>query len=165
MRRIGWVAAIATIWVLLWDRFALANVAAGVLVGVLVLVAFPLPVVDRAVQFHALGLVRLATSVVIELVISNLNMSWLIINPRQRFTSEFVECRMYTDSPPLLSTIANIIALSPGMMAVEAARAPNVMIVHGLNLTPDQVRRRVARLERRVIAALGTADDRQALSR
>lgn len=164
-RRVGWVLAIAVIWVMLWDQLTVANVLAGLIVGVVVLIAFPLPAVVRGVDPHLIGGIRLWSSVGWDLVVSNLHVAWMIINPRATFTSIVVECEISTDSPPLLSTIANIIALSPGMMAVEAARDPNVMLVHTLTFTPEEVRRRVGLLERRVIAAFGTTDDRQAVRR
>ena len=164
-RRIGWVVAIALIWVLLWDNLTLANLAAGVVVGILVLIAFPLPAVERPVEPHLVGVIRLVSAVSIDLIRSNMHFSWLILNPRATFTGGVVECQMSTNSPPLLSTIANIIALSPGMMAVEAAHDPNTLLVHALRLTPDEVRQRVARLERLVTAALGTAADRAAVGR
>jgi multicomponent Na+:H+ antiporter subunit E len=72
---------------------------------------------------------------------------------------------MHTDSPKVLSTIANILALSPGTMAVDATDSPPVLFVHVFTDGDiHDVRRRVASLERLVIEAIGSAADRRAVN-
>ena len=73
-----------------------------------------------------------------------------------RLCTGIVAVRMRTDSPKLLSTVANILALSPGMMAVAAPDGPPTLYVHLLALDDVvEVRRRVERLERQIIDAFG----------
>jgi multicomponent Na+:H+ antiporter subunit E len=169
MRRyLAYVVALAIAWVMLWDQVTLANFLGGIAVAAVLLAVFPLPPVApaRRLNVRPLALGRLAADVLRELVVSNVFMTREIVTPQRRLVSGVVRCPMRTDSPKLLSTIANIIALSPGMMAVDSTDGPPVLFVHVLTEQDlHDVRRRVARLERLVIEAIGSAADRRALSR
>jgi len=180
LRRYGFYAAgLAVAWVMLWDRVSAANIVGGLLVAGVLLVIFPLRQVgeDEQVVLHPLAFGRLAASVLGQLVVSNLLVTREVISPNSELLTGIVACRMHTSSPKLLSTVANILALSPGTMAVDAttgsrngggivgADPPATLYVHVLSLTDvGDVRRKVARLERRVVNALGSARDRQELA-
>jgi multisubunit Na+/H+ antiporter MnhE subunit len=127
------------------------------------LVAFPLgPTASgERLSVRPLALLRLARSVGWSLLRSNLLVSHEIVTPQSNLHTGVVACGMRTDSPKLLATIANILALSPGTMAVDATTGPPVLYVHVLVLDDvDSVRQRVSDLERRVIQAVGSAEAR-----
>jgi|GEM_PF-4843584 len=155
-RTVIWLLGITVVWVLLWDSVNLANICAGLLVAIVVLIAFPLPRVGPAdgISVHPWPFIKLCSVVLRDLVVSNVVVSLLILNPRSKITSRVVECSVSTESPALLSTMANIIALSPGLMAIQATRLPNTLLVHSLCLDEASVHRRVADLDRLVSAAL-----------
>ena len=152
-------------WVMLWDKVTVANIVAGLLVALGTLTVFPLPgrhEPQLTVRLSACG--RLAAAVLAQLVTSNLLVSREIVSRNARLCTGIVAVRMRTSSPKLLSTVANILALSPGTMAVAAADGPPTLFVHVLALDDIvAVRRRVARLERLVIDAFGATADRRAL--
>jgi multicomponent Na+:H+ antiporter subunit E len=168
MRRyVPYAIGLAAAWVLLWDQITLANFLGGIAVAAVLLAMFPLRPVDpaRRLDVRPLALARLAADVVRELFVSNVFTTREIVTPGRRLVSGIVRCPMRTDSPKVLSTIANIIALSPGMMAVDATDSPPVLFVHVLTEGDiHDVRRRVARLEQLVIEAIGSPADRQKLS-
>lgn len=155
-RTIIWLAGITVVWVLLWDSITVANVAAGVLVAAAVLITFPLPRVGPAdgLQIRPWPLLKLGFVVVRDLVASNITVSLLILNPRAKISSRVVECPVSAESPAMLATMANIIALSPGMMAIQATNSPNTLLIHSLCLDDAAVRQRVNTLDRLVCAAL-----------
>ena len=165
-RYVAYAVGLAVAWVMLWDKVSVANLAAGILVAAVILVAFPLQRVSgrerRSVR--PVALVRLAVAVLRDLAVSNVTVALQILSRNQELHSGIVACRMRTASPKSLSTMANVLALSPGTMAVDAIAEPPTLFVHVLTLDdPLDVRRRVARLERLVIEALGSAADREAL--
>jgi multicomponent Na+:H+ antiporter subunit E len=167
MRRlIAYFAGMTTAWVLLWDQASIGNIAGGLLVSAALLVAFPLrpvPAGER-LAIRPVALARLAVAVVSSLLRSNLLVSREIVSRGSSLHTGVVACPMLTDSPKLLATIANIIALSPGMMAVDATAAPPTLYVHVLQLDDVHlVRHRVAVLERQVIEAVGSRRSRAAL--
>lgn len=159
------VGGLAAAWVMLWDQVSLANVAAGVLVGAGMLLAFPLPGDhEPRLTLRPIACARLAAAILGQLVTSNLLVSREVVSKNARLRTGIVAVPMCTDSPKLLSTIATILALSPGMMAVAASSGPTTLYVHVLTLDDlAAVRRRVTRLERQVIEAFGSAQDRQAV--
>jgi multicomponent Na+:H+ antiporter subunit E len=162
-RRLTFVGALAIAWVMLWDQVTIANVAGGLLVGAGMLIAFPLPSGhEPRLTVRPIACVRLAAGVLGQLVTSNLLISREIVSRNTRLRTGIVAVRMRTDSPKLLSTVANILALSPGSMAVAASNGPPTLYVHFLALDDVvEVRRRVERLERRIIEAFGSESDRR----
>lgn len=180
LRRYGFYATgLAVAWVMLWDRVSAANIVGGLLVAGVLLVIFPLRQVgeDEYVVLHPVAFGRLAASVLGQLVVSNLLVAREVISPSSELLTGIVACPMHTSSPKLLSTVANILALSPGTMAVDAtstsrsdrgtqaANPPATLYVHVLKRTDiGDVRRKVARLERQVVDAFGSARDRLELA-
>lgn len=166
-RYLAYAVGLAVAWVMLWDQVSVANVAAGVVVATVILVAFPLQrVPDRERRtVRPLALVRLAAAVLRDLAVSNVTVALQILSRNQELHSGIVACRMRTSSSKSLSTMANVLALSPGTMAVDAVAEPPTLFVHVLTLDdPLDVRRHVAHIERLVIEALGSAADREALA-
>lgn len=159
-----YVVALAIVWSMLWDRLSVANAIAGVLVACVVLVVFP-PVRRihdaRPAVIRPLATLHLIGFVGLQLVISNLLVAREILARRSRIRTGIVACRMHTDAPGLITLISNLIALTPGMMTVEARAEPPTLYVHVL-LLRDVVsaRRDVAHLERLVLRAFGTDGDR-----
>jgi multicomponent Na+:H+ antiporter subunit E len=167
MRRLALYAVLLTVsWVLLWDRLSAANVAAGAAVAAALMAAFRLrPVApENRLSLRPIGLARLAGSIVRSLVLSNLLLSREIASRSTRLRTGIIACPMHTSSPKLLATMANILALSPGMMAVDATNDPPMLYVHLFTLEDmDVARRKVAHLEELVIGAIGSPAARAAL--
>ena len=168
MRRyLPYAVGLAVAWVMLWDQITLANFLGGLAVAAVLLVVFPLPPVAARhrliVRPVALG--RLAAAVLRQLIVSNIFMTRGVVATEWRLVSGVVRCPMRTNSPKMLSTVANILALSPGTMAVDATDGPPALFVHVLAKGDlHDVRRRVTRWERLVVDAIGSADDRRALA-
>jgi len=166
-RYAAYALGLAVAWVTLWDQFTLANLLGGVVVAAVLLAAFPLrpvPVQERR-KVRPLALARLALAVLHDLAVSNAVMTRTIVSRKTRLRTGVIACRLRTDSPKVLSTVANILALSPGTMAVDATRDPTTIYVHVLLVdSVVGVRRRVSALEALVIRALGSAVDRERLA-
>ncbi len=167
MRRyVPYAIGMAVAWVMLWDQITPANFLGGLAVAAILLVVFPLPPVDPAQRLivRPLAVVRLAAAVLVELFVSNVYMTREVITPERRLVSGVVRCPLRTSSPKVLSTIANVLALAPGTMAVDATKGP-LLFVHVLGTDDhDDLRRKVARLEQLVVEAIGSAGDREAVA-
>lgn len=168
MRRyLPYAVGLAAAWVMLWDKVSVANIVGGLLVAAAILFVFPLQSVPAGERrtVRPLALVRLAGAVVRDLAVSNVTVALQILSRNQELHSGIVACRMRTASEKSLSTIANVLALSPGTMAVDAIAEPPTIFIHVLTVDDlADVRRRAARLEALVIAALGSDIDRRALA-
>ncbi len=165
-RAVPYAVGLAVAWVMLWDEITLANFLGGLAVAALLLVVFPLPPAapGRHLIVRPIALTRLAGAVLRELLVSNVFMTREILTRRRTLASGVVRCPMRTSSPKVLSTVANILALSPGTMAVDATSDPTMLFVHVLaHGDLHDVRRLAVRMERLVVAAIGSAEDRRAV--
>ena len=164
VRRMLYVTALTLVWLLLWDRITVANAVGGVVVACVVLIVFPTASRVREARpavIRPLPTMRLAGYVLAQLAVSNGLVAREILSPRSHVRTGIVACRLRTDSPGLVTLLANIVALSPGTMTVEVRAEPPTLYVHVLMLRDVAAARRgVAHLEHLVLRAFGTEDDR-----
>lgn len=160
-----YVIGLTIVWLLLWDRFTVANTVAGLLVGALVLWVFPTKRRNRSSQEHPtvirpIAVLRLLGYVFWQLVVSNLLVAREIVARRSRIRTGIIACRLHTTSPGLITLIADIIEISPGTMTVETRAEPPTIYLHVLMLHDTlHARHQLAHLERLVLAAFGTEGD------
>jgi multicomponent Na+:H+ antiporter subunit E len=157
MRAVTRIALLLAFWLLAWGEISPANVVSGLALAAALLVAFPPR--RRAAQAHRVspwGALCLIAYVIGQLATSNLLVAREILSPRSRIRTGVLAYEVQHPSDEVLTLIANVIALTPGTMTVEATRDPAVIYVHFLLLEDiDDARRAIARLERLVVAALG----------
>jgi multicomponent Na+:H+ antiporter subunit E len=150
-------ALLVTFWLLAWGEVSVANVASGLVVAAVLLIAFPPHRRTKAApKVSLLGTARLVLYVLGQLVPSNVLVAREILSRRSRIRTGVLAYPLQHPSEEVLTLMAHVIALTPGTMTVEATREPAVLYVHFLLLDDvDQARRTVARLERLAVAALG----------
>lgn len=155
MRPTARVAVLLTLWLLAWGEVSVANVLSGLVLAAALLVAFPArrPSGSR-VRF--LGVLRLAGYVLVQLVPSNVLVARESLSRRTRVRAGVLAYPLRVPSDEVLTLMANVIAMTPGTMTVEATRQPAVLYVHFLLLDDvEQARRTIAQLERLAHAAVG----------
>lgn len=157
MSRVLFVLSLLAGWILLWGKLSLANVLSGLLlVGVLYLVVPSGRPDTGAVRVRPVALLRLVAFFVGDLVISNVVLARTVLSRRPDVSSGVIRVPIADCSPGMLAFIANLIALSPGTMAVATTEQPPAIDLHVLQLDDeDAVCRRVGRLADRAIAAFG----------
>jgi len=158
MRLFTRVVLLTVLWVLAWGQASIALVLTGLALSALLLTAFPQTRTRTTrVRLHPLAAARLVVYVSGQLVTSNVLVAREILSRRSRVRTGVLAHRLRYPSDELLTLIANILALTPGTMTVEATRDPAVLYVHFLLLKDvDAARRAVARLEELAYDALGS---------
>lgn len=154
------LVVLVALWLLAWGEASLANVVTGVVLAAVLLAAFP-PVRPSASRprIRPIGVLRLVVYVLWQLVTSNVLVTREILSRRSRVRTGVIAHHVDRPSDGVITLIANITALTPGTMTVEVSSDPAVICVHFLLLDDvDDARRDVARLERLVHAAIGSAD-------
>lgn len=156
------VVLLTILWLLAWGRASIPLVVSGVALSLALLTAFP-PARTRTtrIRLRPLAVGRLVVYVFGQLVTSNVLVTREVLSRRSRVRTGVLAHHLRHPSDELLTLIANIIALTPGTMTVEATRKPAVIYVHFLLLDDvDAARRQITRLEDLAFAALGqpTAD-------
>lgn len=156
--RVGLAAGLVTVWVLLWGELSAANVLSGFAVAVALLVVIPLNDVTHVDhRIHPLGVLRLAVYFVVELVLSTAQVARDVLIGPSRVRTGIVACPLRVDADGLVTFLANLLALAPGTLPIHLSHDPLVLYLHILRLEdPDEVRRRVARLEELAVGALGS---------
>jgi multicomponent Na+:H+ antiporter subunit E len=158
-----YVLGLTAVWVMLWDRVSVANIASGVLVAVVLLVVFPTRRQTGqvgATVIRPLAIARLLGYVAVQLVVSNWLVAREIVSRRSHIRTGIVACRLHTTSPNLITLISSILEISPGTMTVELRAEPPTLYLHVLMLRDVlDARRSVAHLESLVLRAFGTASD------
>jgi multisubunit Na+/H+ antiporter MnhE subunit len=147
VRYAAYVALLVALWLLAWGDASLVNVISGTAVAVVLLVAFP-PRQRSGVRLRPLGILRLVIYLSGQLIVSNVLIAREIVSRRSRVRTGVLAYSVPDGSDELLALIANVIALTPGTMTVEATHDPGVLYVHFLLLNDvGEARRAIARLE------------------
>lgn len=156
--RVGLLLSLVAVWLLLWGEVSAGNVVSGILVAVTLLIVFPLNEVEHVDhRVHPWGIARLVAFFTYDLVISTLRVGWDVLVGPRRVRTAIVACPLRVDADGLVTFLANVIALAPGTLPIHVSSEPTVLYVHVLRLdSPDAVRARIARLEERAVAALGS---------
>ena len=160
------VVAIAVVWVLLWDRVSLGNVVNGLLVGLLVTYAFPLPSIAFTGRVRPLRVLWLAARFVGDLVAASWQVLRLALGPGH-LRNAVVGVQLRSRSDLYLTITAELVALVPGSVVVDARRSSSVLYLHLLDVgregAIDAARRHVLAVEARVVRAVGSDEEIAAL--
>lgn len=155
------VLAVAIVWTLLWDRLSLGNLVNGLLVGLLVTWVFPLPLLQTAGRIRPLRVLAVLGRFLVDLTRASLDVAWLAFSRRTPHNA-VIGVTLRTHDDLVLTLVALITGLVPGSVVVEARRSSSELYLHLLDVhTPedlDRARVNVLDLERRIVQAIGSAD-------
>ncbi|MFD9544212.1 Na+/H+ antiporter subunit E [Streptomyces sp. NPDC060022] len=156
------VAWLTLIWVLLWSTLTWANVVTGVIVAVVVCLAFPLPTVDLGLRLHPWGVLLLAGYLLYDMYTSGVKVTRQIFAGRPHRPAVIavpLRCR----SDLMLAATAVAMSNVPGGSIVEMRRDTATVFLHVLDADMpaalDAARRSVWRLEELTVRAFGTRDE------
>jgi len=169
--RIGRTRFVATpflvvVWLLFWGHLSVGNVLSGIVVAVLVTLAFPYRTRVRSrVHLHPWGFIKLSLyffqmmaqstwSVIREVATIGDGTYTAILAVPLRGCSDFS-----------LTSVANVVSLTPGTSVIDMTTVPTVIYVYVLHAENEaKVRADIARLNHLTVRAFGSADDIAALS-
>lgn len=159
----GTVAWLAVVWVFLWGHISVANVLAGVLVGLIVTLAFRMAPIDFHGRLHPWALVVLGVRFVIDLLRASAEVSWLALRPRYKPHGAVIGVQLRSHSDFYLTATAELVTLVPGSLVVEANRLTGRLYLHVLDLAysggAEAVRASVLAQEERVLRAFASHDE------
>lgn len=172
------VAWLTLVWVLLWGSPTVANIAAGLVVGVLVTTVFPLRH-EQGRAVNPIAVISFGWWFVRALVVANVTVAAQVLRPRLDLEQGIVAVPLRTRSRLVATFVANTITLTPGTLTVDIrpmefgcdeedaglqSATPPVLYVHCLVTgDPAVVRAEGLALEERVVRAFGNAADRAAV--
>ncbi len=156
MRVVPRVALLVVLWLLAWGDFTIANVASGIVVAALLLLAFPLGRTSRSPRrVSPLGVAVLVGHVGWSLIASNIVMAREILRRVPRDRPGVLAHRLLEPSDEVVTVMTSVIALSPGTMTVDVAVNSTTIYVHFFRLDDiPAARASLRRLEQLVVAAI-----------
>ncbi|WP_166844900.1 Na+/H+ antiporter subunit E [Isoptericola sp. BMS4] len=153
---------LATVWVLLWGDLSWANALAGLGLGAVVVLAFPLPPIRADGRFRLVPACVLAGRFVADLVVASFEVAFTALRPGPPPQGAIVRVRLRNPDDVFLTLTAVLSTLVPGSLVVEAQRRTGIMFLHVLDIEASGgaagVRRDVLRLEERVLRAFASDD-------
>jgi multicomponent Na+:H+ antiporter subunit E len=105
--------------------------------------ALPLSLIERRYAFYLFWSLRFLLYLIKEIVISNLVMAWLIIQPKPKLDPGIIAIPLTVTTDLEITVLSLAIAATPGTLIVELGREANgpVLYVHTLNVgDPDAFR-------------------------
>ncbi len=161
IRRVGFVVFLLVIWLLLWGEVSVANVVSGLLVTALLLVVFPRSPGPTGFVVRPVPTLRFAVFFAREMVESALMLIRSVLGRESRLHTGVIAVPVFGCRGSLLAIIANLIALTPGTVAVELRDDPTMLYVHVLVFDDiEAARAKVQQLNRLVVLAFAAKDQR-----
>ena len=157
-------AWLALMWILLWGDVNLANVLSGLALATALVVLFPPGTTnDDPIVIRPLAAAHFLVWFLWALVQTNWAVAKEALLPSSRSTirTAVVATPLQTRSGRIATIVANAITLTPGTLTIDARGRPAVLYVHVLAFdTVEATVAEVADLERRVVRAFGTSEER-----
>lgn len=160
MSVVAFGSVLLAIWCLLWGSVSVANVVSGLAVVAVILLVLPdTRFAERMPKVRPLALLRLGGRIVVDLLWSNVVVSREILTRDSAIHSAVVKVPLPFCSDALLTFVADVLALSPGLMPIEVTRNPGVIWVHVLQVDDvERVRHDVRSLAELSVRAFGSAE-------
>jgi multicomponent Na+:H+ antiporter subunit E len=154
------LVALVVLWQLLQGQPTAGNIAGGVALAAVLVIAFPVDMTARAHRIHPWALVKFLGFVLYSLVLSSWAVIKVIVRPTPAsLRSGVVRVRLEHESELTATIVANAVTLTPGTMTLTARLDPVELHIHVLGLAdPDEFRKSVHDLERRTVAAFTPVD-------
>jgi len=157
------VVFLALVWVLLWGQASLLNVAVGLLLGWLITVGLWLAPVRYYGRLHLWRLLVLAVVMLKDLATASVQLAAVAFRRRIQLRPGIIRVDLRSDSDLYQVILGELISIVPGTLVVETRRRPRALYLHVFDL-PDEAaiereRAHVLALERRLMEAVGNADE------
>ena len=159
LARAGAVVWLTVVWCAVMESVSVGTIVAGALVGAALTLLFPSREGTLAdTRFRPVAFVVMNASLFSLLVRANLLVAWAVISPtRAGLRRGIVAVPLVPSSELVLNLLMNAVSLTPGTLILEVRREPLTLYIHVLQLrTEIDLHLEVLRMQRRIVAALGT---------
>jgi multicomponent Na+:H+ antiporter subunit E len=150
---------LTVVWVLLWGEVSVGNVLAGLIIGVVVSLAMPLPPVAAGGRLRPAACARLVGRFAVDVVVASFQVGVQAFRRRPPL-SAVIGVRLRSSSDLYLTLTAELCSLVPGSVVVEAHRLTGTLYLHVLDVAGtdgiEKARRRVLEQEERVLRAFAS---------
>lgn len=127
---------LALVWVGLTGELTLATFVVGLLLGVIIINLFgkrTLRVLKLNIR-HIIPLIQLFFIFLFELLMANLTVLAKVFSPKLNIKPGIIKVPVEVEGPFWITTLANMITLTPGTLTVEVSPDNKYFYVHCLNI-------------------------------
>jgi multicomponent Na+:H+ antiporter subunit E len=156
------IAALVLVWLALWGEVTTVLLASGILLAVVVLMAFPLPPLIFRLGFHPWSMLVLIGRFAADVVAASVQVSYLALR-RTPPSTDVVTVELASDSDLIQHLTALAVSLIPGSLIIDADPDKRTLTVHVLYTSPRSADRFIAEVraqEQRFLAALSASGTR-----
>lgn len=150
---------LTVIWVALWRDLSIVTVVGGFIVAVISCFVFPLPPLRLDIRVRPVALVWLVARFAYDVIVSSIEVAWVVIKPNHQLRNAIVEVNLRTPSDFVMTVVSELTCLIPGSLVVEARRSTHTLFLHVLDVKDaadaERFRQSVLALEVRLVRALG----------
>jgi multicomponent Na+:H+ antiporter subunit E len=156
------ILVVALAWCFLWDRITWGNILSGLVVGLVVTLAFPLPSIEFGGRLRIHRLLLLLAYFLRDLVVASVQVAMLSFRPSPPRNS-VIEVQLRTHSDFYLTLTSELVGLVPGSTVIEARRSSSIIYLHLLDVWgPEAIRHfhdHVLEIEERVVRVFGSPEE------
>lgn len=129
---------LAMLWLLLVNsihpRMILLGISFGIAIPLFTRGFWP----DRPRICRPMALLRFLPIFIWDVVVANMQVAWLILNFRRTLRPAWVVVPLDIQSPYAITTLANVISLTPGTVSSELGPGRRTLLVHSLDVGDHQ---------------------------
>lgn len=160
------VLVLTVLWLVLWGQVNLVTVVGGILVGVLVTILFPLLPIEWGGRLNPWGSIVLLAHLLKDLAVASFGLAVFAFG-RDMPSPGIVRINLHSDSDLYQVNTAELVSVVPGTIVVDARQRSRTLYLHVFDMprpeTRDEVVADTIALERRVVRALGSRAEFEAL--
>lgn len=151
------------VWTLLWGSFTVANILSGIIVSVVIMAVLPLPPVAFGGRLRPWGAVIFLSRFFFDLVKASIEVAWLAFRIGHQPSGAIAAVTLRVRTALNLTLIAEAVSLIPGSLIVEADMETGTLYIHIIGTETEEdvwrFKENVLALEKRLVKAMGSADE------
>ena len=156
----GTILWLAAVWVLLWGDLSVANVLAGLALGLAVTYGLRMTPIEFHGRVRPLRVVHLFARFGVDLVRASFEVAFIALRPRYTPHGAVIGVQLRSHSDLYLTMTAELCSLVPGSLVVEAHRLTGRLYLHVLDVDAaggiEAARQAVLDQEERVLRAFAS---------
>ena len=153
------VVMLTVLWVALWYDINAFNIISGLVIAVLLQLAFPLPPLRIDGHLRPARLIAFGFIFTWNCFVASLSVAYHVLRIKQVPRNAVIEVDLRSESDFILTLVAIVTSLIPGSVVVEARRSTHTLFIHSLGTRDEAAvereRTRVLKTERQLIRAFG----------
>lgn len=152
------VAWLTMVWVALWESLTWANIAGGLLAGIVTVVLVPPRPDTLTVGSRPIAGLKLLFVFLWKLAQASIAVAWEVVTPGDTTNPAVITVSLHTRSDGIITSVANMVSLTPGTLTLDVDPDTRTLYIHVLHFISEETTRAdVHTLERLAMAAFPAA--------